>query len=345
MVSSIATKIPLCLHSSTLNHNSNVVQPISLKTLFLPPLYSPKTLTTLYPKIQAASKSQNSAILTCSWKPQKGISKFFSEKFVFLLVGSFLFMGIRAKRVFSLPQPVQGSSVVETQEGDSEEEVMCMKLLEKNPKDVDVLKTIVNVKMRKGKTKEALKYVEKLIEVQPREMEWRLLEALCYEMMGQLSKAKRLFKEILKQKPLLLRALHGLAMVMHKNFEGPTVFEMLNGALEVARQEKKVNEERNIKILVAQMHVVKGELEEALQKFKLLVQENPRDFRPYLCQGIVYSLLDKKKEADEQFEIYRSLVPKEFPQRGFLDDVVLAAKTETREQLEKEFKNEFSYKT
>lgn len=65
----------------------------------------------------------------------------------------------------------------------------------------------------------------------------------------------------------------------------------------------------------------------------------------YLVQGIVYSLLDKKKEADEQFEIYRSLVPKEFPQRGFLDDVVLAAKTETREQLEKEFKNEFSYKT
>lgn len=254
-------------------------------------------------------------------------------------------MGIRAKRVLSLPQPVQGSSVVETQEGDSEEEVMCMKLLEKNPRDVDALKTIVNVKMRKGKTKEALKYVEKLIKVQPREMEWRLLEALCYEMMGQLSKAKRLFKEILKQKPLLLRALHGLAMVMHKNVEGPAVFEMLNGALEVARQEKRVNEERNIKILVAQMYVVKGELEEALQKFKLLVQENPRDFRPYLCQGIVYSLLDKKKEADEQFEIYRSLVPKEFPQRGFLDDVVLAAKTETREQLEKEFKNEFSYKT
>lgn len=46
-------------------------------------------------------------------------------------------------------------------------------------------------------------------------------------------------------------------MVMHKNFEGPAVFEMLSDALEVARREKRVNEERNIKILVAQMHVVK----------------------------------------------------------------------------------------
>ncbi|KAJ8557346.1 hypothetical protein K7X08_002971 [Anisodus acutangulus] len=348
MVFSFATNIPLCLHSTLNHHNPKLVHYNSLNTLFLPPpLRIPKTLTTLYPKLQSTSKkSQNSSILTCSWKPQKEISHFFSEKIVFLLVGSFLIMGLRAKHVLSVPQPVQDSSVLETQEGNnSEEEEMYVRLLEKNPRDVEALKTIVNVKMRKGKTKEGLKYVEKLIEVQPREMEWRLLQAICYEMMGQLSKAKRLFKDILKQRPLLLRALHGLAMVMHKNFEGPAVFDMLNGALEVARREKKVNEERNIKILVAQMHVVKGELEEALQKFKLLVQENPRDFRPYLCQGIVYSLLDKKKEADEQFEIYRSLVPEEFPQRGFLDDVVLAAKTETREQLEKEFKNEFSYKT
>ncbi|KAK4366832.1 hypothetical protein RND71_014712 [Anisodus tanguticus] len=370
MVFSFATNIPLCLHSTLNHHNPKLVHYNSLNTLFLPPpLRIPKTLTTLYPKLQSTSKkSQNSSILTCSWKPQKEISHFFSEKIVFLLVGSFLIMGLRAKHVLSVPQPVQESSVLETQEGNnSEEEEMYVRLLEKNPRDVEALKTIVNVKMRKGKTKEGLKYVEKLIEVQPREMEWRLLQAICYEMMGQLSKAKRLFKDILKQRPLSLRALHisfdamvltykssffeessstfGLAMVMHKNFEGPAVFDMLNGALEVARREKKVNEERNIKILVAQMHVVKGELEEALQKFKLLVQENPRDFRPYLCQGIVYSLLDKKKEADEQFEIYRSLVPEEFPQRGFLDDVVLAAKTETREQLEKEFKNEFSCKT
>lgn len=44
---------------------------------------------------------------------------------------------------------------------------------------------------------------------------------------------------------------------MHKNREGPAVFEMLNKALELARSEKRVTEERNIKILIAQMHVVK----------------------------------------------------------------------------------------
>lgn len=221
---------------------------------------------------------------------------------------------------------------------------MYEKLLEENPRDIEALKMIFHEKMGNGRTKEAVSYVERLIDVEPGEVEWRLLQALCYDMMGQFSKAKRLFKDILAKRPLLLRALHGLAMVMHKNHEGPAVFEMLDKALELAHREKRVTEERNIRILIAQMHVVKGDLEEGLKHFQALVDENPRDFRPYLCQGIIYSLLDKKSEAEEQFQIYRSLVPDEFPQRGFLDDVVLAAKTSSQEQLEREFRAEFSSK-
>ncbi|KAL6952991.1 hypothetical protein U1Q18_040904 [Sarracenia purpurea var. burkii] len=232
----------------------------------------------------------------------------------------------------------------DTQNNKIDDEEMYDKLLKENPRNVEALKVVFHEKMRKGKTKEAVRYVERLIDVEPEEVEWRLLEALCYEMMGELNKAKRLFKEILAKRPLLIRALHGLAMVMHKNHEGPAVFEMLNKALCVACREKRVTEERNVRILIAQMHVVKGELEEGLKIFQILVDENPRDFRPYLCQGIIYSLLDKKKEAEEQFETYRSLVSEEFPQRGFLDDVVLAAKTSSRQQLDDEFKTEFSYK-
>lgn len=49
----------------------------------------------------------------------------------------------------------------------------------------------------------------------------------------------------------------GLAIVMHKKHEGPAVFEMLNEALELACREKRVTEERNIRILIAQMRVAK----------------------------------------------------------------------------------------
>ncbi|KAL8477692.1 hypothetical protein ACS0TY_029838 [Phlomoides rotata] len=281
----------------------------------------------------------NPSILAFLSPPRKKISTFFVQKIATLLLGSLIFIGCLKSRPV-LAQPVQESESVEeeidAQNSGNEDEEMCEKLLQENPKNIDALKMVVNVKMRRGKTDEGVKYVEKLIELQPNEMEWRLLQAHCYEMMGNLSKAKSLFKIILKQKPLLLRALHGQAMVMHKNREGPAVFEMLERALEVAAREKRVNKERNIRILIGQMHLIKGNMEEALTKFQALIDENPRDFRPYLCQGIVYSLLEEKQEAEKNFEIYRSLVPEEFPQRGFLDDVVLAAKTETKQQLEKE---------
>lgn len=64
-----------------------------------------------------------------------------------------------------------------------------------------------------------------------------------------------------------------------------------------------------------------------------------RSLSKNVFQGIVYSLLDKQKEAEEKFEIYQSLVPEEFPQRGFLDDVVLAAKTESKQKLEKDLQH------
>nr|XP_043618573.1 protein SLOW GREEN 1, chloroplastic [Erigeron canadensis] len=278
--------------------------------------------------------------------PHKGITKILSEKIVFLLVGSFIFMGFFNKKPV-LAQTTQTQSQTQSQSQSQEvdeEEMMYMKLVEDNPKDVEILKSVFHWKMKRGKTKEAVEYVERLIVIEPKEVEWRLLQALCYEMIGDYGKAKNLFRNILKERPLLLRALHGLAMVMHKNLEGPAVFEMLNKALEIARQRKKVSDERNIRILIAQMHVVKGELDDALKLFKDLINENPRDFRPYLCQGIIYSLLDKKEEAEEQFLTYQSLLPDEFPQRGFLDDVVLAAKREIRQRHKKGVKPEFLYK-
>ncbi|CAN1804176.1 protein SLOW GREEN 1, chloroplastic [Linum perenne] len=89
---------------------------------------------------------------------------------------------------------------------------------------------------------------------------------------------------------------------------------------------------------------LQGYLEEGLSKFQDLIKEDPRDFRPYLCQGIIYSLMEKNDEAAEQFETYQSLVPDEFPQRGFLDDVVIASKDKSREWLQKEFGTAFSRK-
>ncbi|KAH8503923.1 hypothetical protein H0E87_014969 [Populus deltoides] len=209
----------------------------------------------LFPQIPTSSIS----------KRNNKFTSFLSEKVLVSLVGAFIFIGsfgLNTRQSLALPAQTSGGSVNlegkrDAQMEKSEDEEMYEKVLEKEPRNVEALKVVLHGKMRRGQTKEAVKYVGRLIEIEPEEVEWRLLEALCYEMMGQLNKAKRLFNEILEERPLLLRALHGLALVMHKNLEGPAVFEMLSKALEVAHREKRVTEERNIRILIAQMHVVK----------------------------------------------------------------------------------------
>jgi hypothetical protein len=50
--------------------------------------------------------------------------------------------------------------------------------------------------------------------------------------------------------------------------------------------------------------------------------------------------LDKKDEAEQQFEKYRKLVPANFEFRGFMDRVMWSAKTESRKRYEERKKNE-----
>lgn len=112
----------------------------------------------------------------------------------------------------ALAKPAQPSAQTEPSEAQNvetdEEEMLYVKLLENDPRNVEALKSVFHAKMKRGKTKEAIEYVERLIGVEPKEVEWRLLQALCYEMIGDYSKAKSLFKDILKKRPLLHRALH-----------------------------------------------------------------------------------------------------------------------------------------
>ena len=55
----------------------------------------------------------------------------------------------------------------------------------------------------------------------------------------------------------------------------------------------------------------------------------------------MYALLDRKEDADKQFDIYRSLVPDEFPDKSFINDVILAAKMESDDQIQRNLDQNF----
>jgi len=221
-----------------------------------------------------------------------------------------------------------------------EKEQIVIEYLKTHPKDVQALKVVLYARMSKGDTDKAIKIVERLMFLEPYQMEWRLVKAQLQDFAGQLQEAEQGFREFLEIQPLSVRALQGLAMVMHRRGEDAAMMEMLEGALEKAIQFKKENEAYNLKLLLGHMYIVQDELQMALEHYQRLIDENPNDFRPYLCQGIVYAVLDKKDEAEQQFEKYRKLVPANFEFQGFMDKVMWSAKTESRKRYEQRKKNE-----
>lgn len=142
-----------------------------------------------------------------------------------------------------------------------------------------------------------------------------------------MNSARHFIEQVIDKNPFSVEAYNALIMANREAEEGlDGILERIEKAMEMCKKAKRREDLRDLKLLKAQVKVCEGKYEEAIRVYEELVKEEPRDFRPYLCEGIVYSLMMKKEEAEMKFEKYRRLVPKGHQYRGFFDDNVIAMK-------------------
>ncbi|KAF2603359.1 hypothetical protein F2Q70_00028514, partial [Brassica cretica] len=188
--------------------------------------------------------------------------------------------------------------------------------LSSHPDDVSALRSLMEVRIRSRKLLEAIDLINRLIDLEPEEKEWPILKANILSHSGDSESAKNAFEEIISKDPLRVEAYHGLAMAYSDSGDDlKAVEERIREAMVRCKKERNLKDLRDFKLLVAQIRVLEGKHEEALKLYQELVKEEPRDFRPYLCQGIIYTLLKKGGEAEKQFEKFRRLVPRNHPYR------------------------------
>ncbi|XP_072959894.1 protein SLOW GREEN 1, chloroplastic-like [Typha angustifolia] len=212
---------------------------------------------------------------------------------------------------------------------DDEKERLLEEHLASNPDDVKSLRALMEAKVQAKKLPEAIEIVDRLIALEPDEKDLPLLKAHLQSYNGDAELAKQAFEEILQKDPFLVEAYHGLVMAAsHSEDDGEldAILMKVQDAMELCKKAKKKEELRDFKLLVAQIMVVEGKYEDSLRIYKELVKEEPRDFRPHLCQGIIYTLLRKKDEAEKHFQKYRRLVPKGHPYAQYFDDNMMAMK-------------------
>ncbi|XP_071908141.1 protein SLOW GREEN 1, chloroplastic-like [Coffea arabica] len=226
-----------------------------------------------------------------------------------------------------------GAAAAEAASKDTLDEAEREKAIEEHllshPNDVEALRNLMEIRIKNRKMLEAIMIVEKLIELEPNEVEWPLMKSHLHVYSGELEFAKNGFSGIISKDPFRVEAYHGLVMAASQDDsteELKDIERKIEDAMKLCKKENKKSDLRDFKLLLAQIRVIEGKYDDALKFYQDLVREEPRDFRPYLCQGIIYTLLRKKDEAEKSFEKYRRLVPKGHPYARYFEDNMIATK-------------------
>ncbi|KAI4313377.1 hypothetical protein L6164_026364 [Bauhinia variegata] len=306
--------------SSLFHFNSNSAKPTQLPNLRFtaPILHNSRS----FPRFRASSSNVSNSGES-SGKPI--FQKLKSLAGAAILVGTTALM---TGRFSQLPARAESPVAVTEQEADKgqvfEEEKgndrssPLSDFLETNSQAVDALKSLLQQKLENGEDEEALKIVKSLASAQPAETEWKFLMARLMNEMGFFENARKVYEEILASNPLSFEALFENALLMDRSGEGGAVIKRLEEALAIAEEEHKAKEARDVKLIMAQIQFLQKNVEEALNMYQQLTNEDPKDFRPYFCRGMIYSLLDKNDEAKEQFDKYKELSPRKFEVEGYL---------------------------
>eukprot|EP00268_Persea_americana_P009297 TRINITY_DN13703_c2_g1_i1.p1 TRINITY_DN13703_c2_g1~~TRINITY_DN13703_c2_g1_i1.p1 ORF type:complete len:357 (+),score=85.88 TRINITY_DN13703_c2_g1_i1:170-1240(+) len=225
--------------------------------------------------------------------------------------------------------PVAADAVQEEEEEkEKEKERTFLEYLDSHPDNEDALKALMATQIKLGKLIEAIDSVDRLILLQPTKKEWLLLRSHLHLHVRDVETAKSAFEDIIAADPFDIEAYHGLTMAVAQS--GPGELDALIGriedVMESCKKAKMKENLRDFKLLVAQIKVVEEKFEDALKLYQELVKEEPRDFRPYLCQGILYTLMGKKEDAEQQFGKYRRLVPRGQPYSRYFDEKELMKK-------------------
>ncbi|XP_075512308.1 protein SLOW GREEN 1, chloroplastic-like [Primulina tabacum] len=191
-------------------------------------------------------------------------------------------------------------------------------LLESNSEAIDALKTLLRQKLEAGEDEEGLAILRQLSSAQPESLEWKFLMARVLNELGKIQEARDALEEVLTKDPLSYEALFENALLMDKSGEGDAVMRRLEDALRFAETENKAKKARDVKLIMAQMQFLQKNVDKALLTYDEILKEDPNDFRPYFCKGMIFSLMDKNVEAREEFAKYRELSPKKFEVEGYL---------------------------
>ncbi|CAN8297815.1 unnamed protein product [Cochlearia groenlandica] len=124
----------------------------------------------------------------------------------------------------------------------------------------------MKIKLKAKNLHHSLEILDRLIEIDPEDLDWRILKAQVQTYDNDFDSATQGFEEVLATDPFRIEAYHGLVMSYSDSESKLSDLESrINEAMEKCRKEdKKKKHVRDFMLLIAQIKVIQGNPVEAL---------------------------------------------------------------------------------
>ena len=189
-------------------------------------------------------------------------------------------------------------------------------VLEREPDNQTAIQGLVDARIQLGDLEGVIEPLEKLAELNPNTPEYRVLLGQTKQRLGDLEGAAEAYRTVLTQRPGDMNALQGLTALLIQQERPQAAIGLLQDTLQSAPQTNEVTpgaiDVGSVQLLLAQVYVEEGNLDEALRVYDDAIEAAPDDFRPVLAKGLVLRDAGREPDAVVLFKQAEELAPAQF---------------------------------
>ena len=189
-------------------------------------------------------------------------------------------------------------------------------VLEREPDNQTAIEGLVDARIQLGDREGVIAPLEKLAELNPNTPEYRVLLGQAKQSIGDLEGAADEYRTVLTQRPGDMNALQGLTALLLQQERPQAAVGLLQDTLQSAPQANEVTpgaiDVISVQLLLAQVYVEEGDIDEALQVYDDAIDAAEDDFRPVLAKALVLRDTGREPDAAVLFKQAEELAPAQF---------------------------------
>jgi Flp pilus assembly protein TadD len=188
--------------------------------------------------------------------------------------------------------------------------------LKREPDNVTALQGLVEARIQLGQLEEVIEPLEKLAQLNPEQPEYTILLGQAKQQLGDLDGAAQSYRDVLDERPGNMQAMQGLVALLVQQDRPQAAIGLLQDTLQTAEQlaaeGTNTIDTTSVRLLLAEVQVASGNVEQALTIYDNAITEAGGDFRPLLAKALVLKGEGRSDEAQPLFDQAQALAPDQY---------------------------------